>query len=112
MSGPGSPISPGGASARLAGMEAAPDEEGTGPDIMGASALSYGCSHGKWNMANGIWQMTDDRGAEDLKARAICSLSFAICHLPFAMPDPRNHVSPPVPCRPAPASRSAPVQGP
>ena len=65
-------------------MEAAPDEEGTGPDIIGASALSYGCSHGKWNMANG--QTTDDRCAEDLKARAICSLSFAICHLPFAMP--------------------------
>src|SRR5208283_783689 len=78
MSGPGSPISPGGASASLVGMEAAPDEEGTGPDIMGASALSYGCSHGKCHMAN-------DRCAEDLKARAICSLSFAICHLPFVI---------------------------
>src|SRR5271157_2854173 len=109
MSGPGSPISRGGALARLVGMEAAPDEEGAaGPDITGASALSYGCSHGKWQMTNGRWHMADGRRISKLLSSVICHLPSAICH---ASPK-KNDVSPPVPCRPAPASRSAPVQGP
>ena len=46
--------------------------------------------------------MTDVRRISKLVPSALCHLPFVIFHLPCRAA--RNHVSPPVPCRPAPAS--------